>query len=69
MEREDGPLPGTPDEATLAEVLVSAGVCRGDPTIFFTHPLSAATLVLALIILVVATLPKARAKRDEVFVE
>ena len=34
MEREDGPLPGTPDEATLAEVLVSAGVCRGDPTIF-----------------------------------
>jgi TctA family transporter len=44
-------------------------VSRGDPTIFFTHPLSAATLVLALIILVVATLPKARAKRDEVFVE
>ena len=44
-------------------------VSRGDPMIFITHPLSAATLTLALIVLVVAALPKARAKRDEVFVE
>lgn len=34
MEREDGPLPATPDEATLAAALVEAGVCRGDPAIF-----------------------------------
>ena len=36
MEREDGPLPATPDEATLAAALVAGGVCRGDPTIFTT---------------------------------
>lgn len=36
MEREDGPLPATSDEATLAAALVQAGVCRGDPTIFVT---------------------------------
>lgn len=34
MEREDGPLPATTDEVALAEALVEAGVCRGDPTIF-----------------------------------
>ena len=34
MEREGGPLPATASEARLATVLVEAGVCRGDPTIF-----------------------------------
>ena len=34
MEREDGPLPATPAEASLATALVEAGVCRGDPAIF-----------------------------------
>jgi hypothetical protein len=34
MEREEGPVPATADELTLAEVLVEAAVCRGDTTIF-----------------------------------
>ena len=34
MEREDGPLPATADEAVLADALVEAAVCRGDPAIF-----------------------------------
>ncbi|HSJ91269.1 MAG TPA: hypothetical protein VK917_04330, partial [Ilumatobacter sp.] len=33
MESEDGPVPASADEAALAEALVGAGVCRGDPTI------------------------------------
>ena len=36
MEREEGPLPATPDEVALATALVEADVCRGDPTIFAT---------------------------------
>lgn len=34
LEREEGPLPATTDEITLADALVAAGVCRGDPSIF-----------------------------------
>ena len=34
MEREDGPQPATADEAVLADALVEAAVCRGDPAIF-----------------------------------
>lgn len=34
MERKEGPLPASVDEAALAAVLVEAAVCRGDPTIF-----------------------------------
>ena len=36
MEREEGPLPATDDEAALAEALVETAVCRGDPTVFTT---------------------------------
>ncbi|MBN8963805.1 MAG: tripartite tricarboxylate transporter permease, partial [Rhizobiales bacterium] len=42
---------------------------RGDLTIFVSHPLSAVTLALALAMIIVASLPKAQAKRDEVFTE
>lgn len=34
LERDDGPVPATTDEVRLAEALVEAGVCRGDPAIF-----------------------------------
>lgn len=42
---------------------------RGDPMTFVTRPLSAALLVLAVLVLVVVLLPSVRKKRDEVFVD
>ena len=42
---------------------------RGDPTTFFTRPLSAALLLVAFLVLVVVLLPAIRKKRNEVFVE
>ena len=44
-------------------------IARGDPSTFFTRPISGGLLVLALILLVIAVLPMIRSKRDEVFVE
>jgi putative tricarboxylic transport membrane protein len=44
-------------------------IARGDPTVFLTRPISAALLFIALTLLVIATLPKIRKRRDEVFVE
>ena len=43
-------------------------IARGDWTVFFTRPISAA-LLLALILLVIAVLPMIRKRRDEVFVD
>jgi TctA family transporter len=40
---------------------------RGDPTVFFTRPISLAMLVLALALLVIVTLPNIRKKREEAF--
>jgi TctA family transporter len=44
-------------------------ISRGDPTVFFTRPISAALLTVALVALVVAVLPAIRHKRDVVFAE
>jgi TctA family transporter len=42
---------------------------RGDPTVFFTKPISATFMVASVILLVVVALPAIRKKREEVFVE
>jgi putative tricarboxylic transport membrane protein len=42
-------------------------VSRGDPSIFFTRPISLALLIGAAIALVAALLPGIREKREEVF--
>ena len=44
-------------------------ISRGDATVFFTRPLSAALMATAAFLLVLALLPSLRKKRDEVFVE
>src|SRR6266446_304906 len=44
-------------------------IARGDVTVFFTRPISGVLLITAIILLVVAALPKIRRRRDEVFVE
>jgi TctA family transporter len=43
-------------------------ISRGDWTVFFTRPLSATLLVLAMILLVIVFLPAISRKRDEAFV-
>jgi TctA family transporter len=42
---------------------------RGDPTTFFTRPISAVLLLIAAAVLVVVFLPAVKKKREEVFVE
>ncbi len=44
-------------------------IARGDATVFFTRPISAVLLSIAIILLVIAAMPKIRRRRDEVFVE
>jgi TctA family transporter len=44
-------------------------VSQGDPTVFFTRPISAVLLLLALAVLLLVFLPLVRRKRDTVFVE
>src|ERR1700726_1827902 len=44
-------------------------IARGDATVFLTRPISSVLLITAIILLVVAALPKIRRRRDEVFVE
>src|SRR5262245_2812689 len=44
-------------------------IARGDATVFFTRPISAVLLSVAIILLIIAGLPKMRRRRDEVFVE
>src|SRR5215475_12884255 len=44
-------------------------IARGDVTVFFTRPISAVLLSTAIILLVIAGMPKIRRRRDEVFVE
>ncbi len=44
-------------------------ISRGDTTVFFTRPISATLLAIALGLLIVAVLPTIRKRRDEVFVE
>jgi len=42
---------------------------RGDPTVFFTKPISAGFMIASIALLVVVALPAIRKKREEVFVE
>ena len=44
-------------------------ISQGDPTIFFTKPISAGFLIAALVLLVIVLAPAIRKKREEVFVE
>jgi putative tricarboxylic transport membrane protein len=44
-------------------------IARGDATVFFTRPISATLLSVAILLLIIAGLPKIRRRRDEVFVE
>ncbi|MEK6591790.1 MAG: tripartite tricarboxylate transporter permease, partial [Pseudomonadota bacterium] len=44
-------------------------ISRGDPTVFFTRPISAAFLIVAALLLVFMILPAVRKKREEVLVE
>jgi TctA family transporter len=44
-------------------------ISRGDPSVFVTHPLSLALLLVAAALLVVVLLPTIRAKREEAFQE
>ena len=44
-------------------------ISRGDPTVFLTRPLSAALILLAMVVLVIVLLPSVAKKREEVFVE
>ncbi len=44
-------------------------ISQGDPTIFFTKPISAGFLIAALVLLVIVLAPAIRRKREEVFVE
>ena len=44
-------------------------IARGDATVFFTRPISAVLLGIAIVLLIIAALPMIRQRRDEVFVE
>jgi putative tricarboxylic transport membrane protein len=44
-------------------------IARGDATIFLTRPISGTLIAVSVILLVIATLPLIRKRRDEVFVE
>src|SRR5437763_437429 len=44
-------------------------IARGDATVVFTRPISGVLLSTAIILLIIAALPKIRRRRDEVFVE
>ncbi len=53
-------------EENLRRALV---LSRGDPTVFFTKPISAGFLIAAVILLVIVLAPTVRKTREEVFVE
>ena len=42
---------------------------RGDPTVFFTRPLSLALLIVAAALVVIVALPQIKSKREEAFQE
>jgi TctA family transporter len=44
-------------------------IAQGDPSVFVTRPVSAALLAIAVILVVIATLPAIRRKREVVFQE
>jgi TctA family transporter len=44
-------------------------ISRGDPTVFFTRPISAGFLIATILLLVVMILPAVRKKKEEVTTE
>jgi len=44
-------------------------ISRGDATVFFTRPISAILMILAVLVLAVVLLPSVAKKREEVFLE
>src|SRR5437588_6710218 len=44
-------------------------IARGDATVFFTRPISSLLLIISIILLAIAAMPKIRQRREEVFVE
>jgi TctA family transporter len=44
-------------------------ISRGDPSVFVTHPLSLALLLISAALLLIVLLPNIRAKREEAFQE
>ncbi|MEK6592244.1 MAG: tripartite tricarboxylate transporter permease, partial [Pseudomonadota bacterium] len=44
-------------------------ISRGDPTVFFTRPISASFLIVAILLLVFMILPAVRKKREQVLEE
>jgi putative tricarboxylic transport membrane protein len=44
-------------------------ISRGDPTVFFTRPISAGFLIATILLLVIIVLPAVRKKREQVLVE
>jgi TctA family transporter len=44
-------------------------LARGDWSVFITRPLSAALLVVAVVLVVMVLLPAVKSKREEAFVE
>ena len=42
---------------------------RGDPSVFFTRPISAGFMIASILLLIVISLPFIRKKREQVFVE
>ena len=44
-------------------------IARGDATVFFTRPISAVLIAIAVVLLAIAILPMMRKRREEVFVE
>jgi TctA family transporter len=44
-------------------------ISRGDPTVFFTRPLSAALLLASVAVLAVVLMPSVSKKREQIFQE
>jgi TctA family transporter len=44
-------------------------ISRGDPTVFFTRPISAAFLIATILLLIVMIMPNIRKKRDQAYQE
>jgi putative tricarboxylic transport membrane protein len=44
-------------------------IARGDPTTFFTRPISGSLILIAVVLVAIAVIPTIARKRDEVFVE
>jgi TctA family transporter len=53
------------EEALRQSMIIS----RGDPTIFFTRPISCGLLIFAAVALVIVLMPNMRQRREEIFEE